>query len=257
MFNYLDRLCYSATPADFGALLIQRRRWANGGLLLLPSLLARVDFRSSPIAAIGAFLRIFTLIAPTLISVSILLLILVSFDDRFVLTWLPLAALPYYILLGRDLKASGHRITDLPRVYAMNVTLVPIVLGGVLQSLRQGLTGERPRFARTPKIAGRTTAPIVYLVALYAIFLFCAVSLLSSTEQHKIFHMALSGVLSCAFGYGLYAFVGFGNSWADLKLWVVESTAPARVRLGRARAWALAENSTRLVGAPIPVEDGD
>src|ERR671928_1272187 len=32
------RLSYSATPADFGALLIQRRRWANGGLIILPKL---------------------------------------------------------------------------------------------------------------------------------------------------------------------------------------------------------------------------
>ena len=34
------RLAYSATPANFGALLIQRRRWANGGLLILPRLAA-------------------------------------------------------------------------------------------------------------------------------------------------------------------------------------------------------------------------
>jgi len=29
---------YSATPPDFGTLLIQRRRWVNGGLLVLPRL---------------------------------------------------------------------------------------------------------------------------------------------------------------------------------------------------------------------------
>jgi cellulose synthase/poly-beta-1,6-N-acetylglucosamine synthase-like glycosyltransferase len=27
--NYPERLSYSATPPDFGALVIQRRRWAN------------------------------------------------------------------------------------------------------------------------------------------------------------------------------------------------------------------------------------
>src|SRR5881409_2893417 len=36
--NYPERLAFSATPPDFGALLIQRRRWANGGLLILPKL---------------------------------------------------------------------------------------------------------------------------------------------------------------------------------------------------------------------------
>ena len=36
--NYPERLSYSATPPDFGSLIVQRRRWANGGLLILPKL---------------------------------------------------------------------------------------------------------------------------------------------------------------------------------------------------------------------------
>ena len=47
LFNYPERLAYSATPPDFGALLIQRRRWANGGLIILPKLL-RYLFRRTP-----------------------------------------------------------------------------------------------------------------------------------------------------------------------------------------------------------------
>src|SRR6266487_1671287 len=39
LYNYPERLAYSATPPDFGSLLIQRRRWANGGLIILPKLL--------------------------------------------------------------------------------------------------------------------------------------------------------------------------------------------------------------------------
>ena len=31
LYNYPERLTYSATPPDFGSLIIQRRRWANGG----------------------------------------------------------------------------------------------------------------------------------------------------------------------------------------------------------------------------------
>ena len=38
LLNYPERLSYSATPPDFGSLCIQRRRWANGGLLILPKL---------------------------------------------------------------------------------------------------------------------------------------------------------------------------------------------------------------------------
>ena len=38
LLNYPERLAYSATPPDFGSLCIQRRRWANGGVLILPKL---------------------------------------------------------------------------------------------------------------------------------------------------------------------------------------------------------------------------
>src|SRR5690606_13699063 len=39
LHNYAERLSYSATPPDFGALAVQRQRWANGGLVILPALL--------------------------------------------------------------------------------------------------------------------------------------------------------------------------------------------------------------------------
>jgi len=29
LYNYPERMAYSATPPDFGSLLIQRRRWVN------------------------------------------------------------------------------------------------------------------------------------------------------------------------------------------------------------------------------------
>ena len=46
LLNYPERLSYSATPPDFGSLCIQRRRWANGGLIILPKL-ARCGGRGS------------------------------------------------------------------------------------------------------------------------------------------------------------------------------------------------------------------
>src|ERR1700761_1942466 len=39
LHNYPERLAYSATPPDFGSLAIQRHRWSNGGLLIVPKLL--------------------------------------------------------------------------------------------------------------------------------------------------------------------------------------------------------------------------
>jgi len=45
LVNYPERLSYSATPPDFGSLVVQRRRWANGGLLILPKLRAQIRER--------------------------------------------------------------------------------------------------------------------------------------------------------------------------------------------------------------------
>ena len=47
LFNYPERLSYSATPPDFGSLCIQRRRWANGGLLILSKLHRQSRIRRS------------------------------------------------------------------------------------------------------------------------------------------------------------------------------------------------------------------
>ena len=46
LHNHPERLAYSATPADFGTLIIQRRRWACGGLLILPKLLRQAMRRA-------------------------------------------------------------------------------------------------------------------------------------------------------------------------------------------------------------------
>src|SRR5207247_4128080 len=59
LYNYPERLAFSATTADFGALLIQRRRWANGGLIILPKLLRYlVRGPGRALRAIEGFFRI-------------------------------------------------------------------------------------------------------------------------------------------------------------------------------------------------------
>ena len=61
LHNDAERLSYSATPPDFGSLCIQRRRWADGGLLILPRLLRQVRAmrgRGEPIANGELLLRL-------------------------------------------------------------------------------------------------------------------------------------------------------------------------------------------------------
>ncbi len=171
LYNYPDRLSYSATPPDFGALVIQRRRWANGSLLILPKLFRYLvrhcrDIRKLP----EAILRTQYLASTALgCLVAVVLLLLYHFEESLPSRWLPWAALPYYVLNARDLVLSGYRWRDLLRVYVLTLLLVPVNLGGVVKSLHQWWTGRLPVFGRTPKITGRTAAPGLYILTSLAL----------------------------------------------------------------------------------------
>ena len=160
LHNYPERLSYSATPSDFGSLIIQRRRWANGGLLILPKLLRYLCrggrwLRRFP----EGFMRVHYLTSLTGVNLGVLLIVLYPLEKPLRIGWLPLTALPYYLLYGRDLVLAGYRWIDLFRVYALNLLLIPVNLGGVFKSLQQAVTRRTIPFSRTPKVAGRTTAP--------------------------------------------------------------------------------------------------
>jgi cellulose synthase/poly-beta-1,6-N-acetylglucosamine synthase-like glycosyltransferase len=217
LHNYLDRLAYSATPADFGALLIQRRRWANGGLILLPALLRYLA--SGPIFSarkmIEGYLRVFTLVSPAALTLATLTLIFGSFHDRNLIWWLPLVALPYYVLLAGDLIDAGYKLRDLPRVYAMSLFLLPVVLGGAWQSVQQAVTGKKAGFSRTPKITGRTATPTIYLAALYGIFFFCALSVFGNAIVERYYYAAFSLLLMSAYLYGLTRYLPFKAARQD------------------------------------------
>ena len=82
---------------------------------------------------------------------------------------LPLVAHSLLPLYGRDLVLCGYRATDLLRVYALNLVLLPVNLAGIVGSLRQAITGRPIPFHRTPKLADRTAVPAVIVLANYAL----------------------------------------------------------------------------------------
>src|SRR5262249_16516422 len=171
LHNYPERLAFSATPPDFGSLLIQRRRWANGGLLILPKLWRcgwKHGRRRMTLAEV--LLRLHYLISLAASNVALLTLLAWGFDDRLASVWLPITALPYYALYAADLRRAGYRARDVLAVYALNMLLIPVSLGGVLSSVRQACTGARSAFARTPKVIGRTAAPAGYMAAELTLF---------------------------------------------------------------------------------------
>lgn len=202
LHNYPERLSYSATPPDFGALLIQRRRWANGGLLIVPKLVRYVLHVLRHTTGLSrrllaeTFLRLHYLVSLASVNIGLLLLFSVPTPDGFFTLWLPLSAVPYYVLYGRDLVQAGYRFTDLLRVYALNLLLVPVHLGGVMRSIEQAWTGRQIPFHRTPKVLDRTTAPVGYIVA----------------EIMLLLLMVLSGAFHLAAGRWLNAALGFVNA---------------------------------------------
>jgi len=217
LYNYPERLSYSATPGDYGSLLIQRRRWANGGLIILPKLIGYLFkswnfFHRIP----EGFFRTHYLISITLANMAILILLFFPFDQTLRSIWFLLACIPYYLLYGRDLLHAGYRFTDLFRVYALNLLLIPVNIGGILKSIQQAWTHKKTPFKRTPKISGRTKAPTTYLLATLILTLYCLLELTIDIIYIRWFHAAFMLAHAILLVYALVMFIGLQALWADL-----------------------------------------
>jgi cellulose synthase (UDP-forming) len=215
LFNYPARLSYSATPPDFGALVIQRRRWANGGLLIMPKLVALLMRR--PLGrGPEAFMRVHYLTSITAVNVGLVLLFLFPFTDWLANEWLPLTALAYFCLYAHDLRLAGYRRLDLFRVYALNLMLIPVNLGGVLRSLQQAVTKRTATFGRTPKVKNRTAAPAIYVLAPYALTAYLCSAACFDLVEDQVFRAIAGGINAGLLLYALSTFVGWRESAADI-----------------------------------------
>jgi cellulose synthase/poly-beta-1,6-N-acetylglucosamine synthase-like glycosyltransferase len=211
------RLSYSATPSDFGTLIIQRRRWSTGGLLIVPSLLRHAFRWPWSFVKFGhCLLRLQNMLSAALSGVTPLILLGARFDDALMPLWLALALLPYYFQYGSDLVLAGYRWRDLQRVYALTICLlVPVYLAGTWQSIRQMISGRLIPFKRTPKIATRTPTPLVYLLAIYGVFLSALVCCIESVIRARYSHALFSLFEGLGTLYGCGILIGFRASWDD------------------------------------------
>jgi len=240
LHNYPERLAYSATPPDFGALLIQRRRWANGGLIILPKLLGYLS-KDFHVKIREGLVRIHYLISIAGVNIGLLLMLTFPFTDSIRSLWLPLTALPYFFFYGRDLCLCGYRKRDLFRVYALNLLLIPVNLGGVFKSLQQGITKVSIPFGRTPKVSGRTATPALYLLATYALVLHWTINagldFYAGLWAHGFFAIVNSAILF----YAIANFIGFRESREDLRVAMGNRSSPQPIRLPE---HALIQNDT-------------
>jgi hypothetical protein len=212
--------------------LIQRGRWANGGLLILPKLLRTLARgRLGAAKLLEGWLRIHYLVSIAAMNLSLLALLLWPFENALRTLWFPLAAAPYFFLYGRDLVRMGYPASELLRAYALNLLLLPVHLAGVWKSLRQAVSGRKAPFGRTPKVPDRTAAPAAYHLAEYVLALAIAVGFAADVAAGRWLHAFFLVLNGAALGYALLVLVGPREALEDLRSWAGEREhAPGAAR---------------------------
>ncbi|MFE7699535.1 glycosyltransferase family 2 protein [Microbacterium keratanolyticum] len=236
LVNYPERLSYSATPPDFGSLIVQRRRWANGGLLIMPKMWRRVREQRrayTPLSLGEVTLRLNYMASIAWASVGLIFLLVYPYDNRLVSPFILLGALPYFLAMASDLKYCGYKRTDVLRIYGFNLILLPVNMAGVLKSIQQGLTGMKIPFARTPKVKDRTSAPLLYIVAPIVIIVYSGFVAWISFQQGSWGTLAFSLVNATLATWSFLANVGIRaalvDTWYGLTdwMWVEDADAAA------------------------------
>lgn len=253
--NHFEPLAYSATPADFGALAIQRKRWANGGLILFFDLL-RSQWRQGGFwrKLPQLFVRSHYLLSPLIGNVGILVLMLMSAQKAHPMFWAPLFMTPYFLLYMADLRRMGYHWRDLFGVCALNLMLLPVNLAGILASVWQMAGGRRRKFLRTPKLASRTVVPpyaFVFNLGILALMVAYVVMGLQADQPYGVVIPLINIVL---YSYGLWRFVGLGAGFADLGSCLAQEAGRAVQGL-----WRPLRSATALpafaTACPVPTAD--
>jgi cellulose synthase (UDP-forming) len=242
LHNHPARLAHSATPPDFGSLLVQRRRWANGGLLVLPSFLRAVRERRGRTGPhpLGVLLRVNYLTSLAAANVAFLVLMSYSFDGVFAPVWLPLLSVGYFWLYARDLHQSGYRRRDVVRVYALTLLLIPVHLGGVMRSLQQAWTGRAVPFGRTPKVPSRTPVPALYVLAILGLLAFWTITAIDDVGDDRNGRAVFTALNVGLLGWAVTRFMGWRAVVGDLWLRIsgrVTPWAAGRTQRDARRPW--------------------
>lgn len=221
LMNYPERLSYSATPPDFGSLVIQRRRWANGGLLILPKVWSMIRERKNHneiVSWMEVMIRVNYMASIAWSSFGLLFLLAYPFNGQLLSSLVLLTALPYFVAQAVDLKYCGYGYLDILGIYGFNLILLPVNLAGVLKSIEQALTGKKIPFARTPKIKNRTAASLLYVAAPIGIVIFSLYILWMNIIDQNWGNAAFAGLNAAAATWAIFAYIGIGSLLTDLWL---------------------------------------
>ena len=219
--NYPERLSYSATPPDFGSLIVQRRRWANGGLLIMPKFLRQVRERRKRGERVGAaefLLRVNYMSSIAWSSLGLIFLLAYPYDSRLLSVVVLLAAVPYFAAMASDLRSTGYKATDIFRIYGFNLILLGVNVAGVFKSLEQAMTMKKIPFSRTPKVKNRTSAPWLYILVPYLIITFSISIFLRDYAVGNWGNAAFAAINTLLAAYAILAYIGVWNSIVDFWL---------------------------------------
>jgi cellulose synthase (UDP-forming) len=219
LVNYPERLSYSATPPDFGSLVVQRRRWANGGLLILPRFWGQRRGRrlaGRPVGIGELTQRVNYMASIAWASLGLIVMLFYPYNGRLLSPLVVGAALPYFTAMAFDLHACGHRYLDVFRIYGFNIVLLPVNMAGVLKSIQQSLTAEKIPFARTPKVRNRTASPGLYVTVPYLIVLYSIFTAWRSWEHHNWGNFAFAVFNATLAAGAIRAYIGLRNSLVDM-----------------------------------------
>lgn len=219
LVNYPERLSYSATPPDFGSLVIQRRRWANGGLLIMPKLFRLVSERKrmgKPISKTEFLIRLNYMASIAWSNIGLIFLLAYPYDGRLLSPFVLLAAAPYFLSMAIDLKYCRYRYSDIIRIYGFNLILLPVNIAGTLKSLEQALTTKKTPFARTPKVKNRTSVGLPYVISPILIVAFSLFTLWRNIEGHNWGNAAFAGFNAFASTWAIISYIGIKNILVDI-----------------------------------------
>ena len=120
------------------------------------------------------------------------------------------------------------------RIYGFNLILLPVNLSGSFASILQLVTGEKSAFKRTPKVADRTTARAVYILAPMALIAFAIYTIVLDLRLHRWENLAYATLNAVLALYALIAFVGLWNCtvdlWLQLRSWLYRPVPAPKVR---------------------------
>lgn len=256
LYNYPERLSYSATPPDFGSLVVQRQRWANGGLVILPGLVRLLFKRAQGVRRPGIrelFLRTNYLASISWASFGLMLLLFYPFDNRLLSRFAVLTALPYFWTMSSDLRRAGYSRGTVFEIYGFNLLLLHVNLVGTGQSIVQAIGGQKIAFARTPKIRNHTVAPLVFVIMPLLLAGWSGRTLLRDIDNRAYIHGTFAGLNLFLSAYACMVLVGLRTIVVDIAVNLREfvyKPLKSKPRGADVPHWA----SVIYVGSSVPEE---